>query len=250
MWKDKRNVTITYDLLPPVTVDAGENNYRETDEKKGATEDDHGNGSGSGSAGGNGKIDAHSSRAPAASAGSVARRTVELARLDDTVRYQKKRSKGGSGWGSGGGSVNTVRGIDTAVRTRTSATSVSESESESESEAMRWRWKGSGWVTRWFSSQWEVLGFGDEGGDGDGNGDRAGDGAGDGDGDGRNYWLVTYFSKTLVTPAGIDILSRRAGGPAEETVQRIRDALREQVPDEGVRRLEGMLFAVESEDLG
>ena len=99
-------------------------------------------------------------------------------------------------------------------------------------------------MTRWFSSEWEVLGFGID----DDDDDDDADGDGDGDGDGRNYWLVTYFSKTMVTPAGIDILSRRAGGPTEKTVRRIREALRE-VSDEDVRRLEGMIFGVKSENL-
>ena len=236
MWKDKRNVNITYGLLPPLAVSN-----------------------------------------PSGSKGTV-ETELELTRLDDTVCYQKKKTKkkqalDASSGGSGGGAVSMVRGIDTAVRElpigattttttttntaaataagTTDAPSLAELEPEPENN-MRWRWKGTGVLTRWFSSEWEVLGFGADDDDDDddeenGSGDKGHrDRHGDGYSDARNYWVVTYFSKTLVTPTGIDILSRRPAGPTERTVRRIREALRE-VPDEDVRRLEGLIFEVENE---
>ena len=250
MWKDKRNVSITYALLPPLIVSS----------RLGST-------SSAGSA--------RPTDDPTSTRGAGVER--KLTRLDDTVRYQKKQKrkktknsspsdasgKGGSDSGSG---VSTVTGIDMAINvadapSRMSSTELKqeqEQEQEQESESknqMRWRWKGTGLLTRWFSSEWEVLGFGvddDKGKNGKGRVDKDrrevhSDGGGDEDEDeARNYWVVTYFSKTLVTPAGIDILSRRPAGPAKETVGKIREALRE-VPDRDVRRLEGMIFEVETE---
>lgn len=56
------------------------------------------------------------------------------------------------------------------------------------------------------SSHWECLGFGDA--------------------DDGNQWVVTYFAKTLFTPAGIDIYSRRKDGLPPTTVDEILHALK------------------------
>lgn len=77
------------------------------------------------------------------------------------------------------------------------------------------------------SSHWEVLGFGDEG-----------------DGEGR--WVVTYFAKTLFTPAGIDVYSWRKEGLGQGTVERIKEALG-RVESEAVRKLVRELFVVKSD---
>ena len=69
-----------------------------------------------------------------------------------------------------------------------------------------WDWRGKGWLMI-ASSHWECLGFG-----------RTDDG---------NQWIVTYFDKTLFTPAGIDIYSRSKEGVTQTTIQQILDALRE-----------------------
>jgi hypothetical protein len=90
-----------------------------------------------------------------------------------------------------------------------------------------WHWRGNGWLMI-ASSRWEILGYGDESG---------GEGS---------QWVVTYFAKTLFTPAGIDIYSRRKEGLGVETVQSIRKALGE-VEDEVVRKLAGDLFSVKSD---
>lgn len=68
-----------------------------------------------------------------------------------------------------------------------------------------WDWRGKG-LLMIASSHWEVLGWGEE--ESDGNG-----------------WVVTYFAKTLFTPAGVDVYSRRREGLKEETMQDIRAAL-------------------------
>ncbi|KAL2697481.1 hypothetical protein AAEP93_011385 [Penicillium crustosum] len=68
-----------------------------------------------------------------------------------------------------------------------------------------WDWRGKGWLMI-ASSHWECLGFGhiDDG----------------------NQWIVTYFDKTLFTPAGIDVYSRNKEGLPQTTVDQILDALK------------------------
>lgn len=56
------------------------------------------------------------------------------------------------------------------------------------------------------SSHWECLGFGHT--------------------DDGNQWIVTYFDKTLFTPAGVDIYSRNKEGLPQTTVDQILDALK------------------------
>ena len=75
------------------------------------------------------------------------------------------------------------------------------------------------------SSHWEVLGYGHRGPD---------------------EWAVTYFAKTLFTPAGIDIYSRSNEGLSEETLQGIRDAL-SRMDDPNVKRLAREIFEVQQD---
>lgn len=56
------------------------------------------------------------------------------------------------------------------------------------------------------SSHWECLGFGHT--------------------DDGNQWAVTYFAKTLFTPAGIDIYSRKKEGLQEDVISKISDGLK------------------------
>lgn len=86
-----------------------------------------------------------------------------------------------------------------------------------------WDWRGKGWLMI-ASSHWEVLGWADSQ-------------------DGLDSWVVTYFAKTLFTPAGIDIYSRRKEGLSEQTVQNIKAALG-RVDSQDVRQLSGELFEV------
>ncbi|KAJ5593253.1 hypothetical protein N7537_010157 [Penicillium hordei] len=68
-----------------------------------------------------------------------------------------------------------------------------------------WDWRGKGWLMI-ASSHWECLGFGHT--------------------DDGNQWVVTYFDKTLFTPAGIDVYSRHKEGLPQTTVDQILDALK------------------------
>ncbi len=65
---------------------------------------------------------------------------------------------------------------------------------------------------------------------------------GEGEGQG-NQWVVTYFAKTLFTPAGIDVYSRRKEGVGKGVVERIREELGG-CEDEAVRKLAGEVFEV------
>lgn len=68
-----------------------------------------------------------------------------------------------------------------------------------------WNWRGKGWL-KIASSHWECLGFGHTDDDKD--------------------WVVTYFAKTLFTPAGVDIYSRDKRGLSQSTVDEIILALK------------------------
>ncbi len=73
------------------------------------------------------------------------------------------------------------------------------------------------------SSHWEVLGYGDleEG----------------------QQWTVTYFAKTLFTPAGVDVYSRTKEGLSEAVIAGIKEALAA-VDHPGVKTLTEGLFVV------
>ncbi|KAH8698554.1 hypothetical protein BGW36DRAFT_358086 [Talaromyces proteolyticus] len=68
-----------------------------------------------------------------------------------------------------------------------------------------WDWRGKG-LLMFASSHWECLGFGHT--------------------DDGNQWIVTYFTKTLFTPAGIDIYSRNKDGLSQTTIDGILEALK------------------------
>lgn len=73
-----------------------------------------------------------------------------------------------------------------------------------ETASLGYNWRGKGWLMI-ASSKWEILGYGEEAGT-------------------ENSWVVTYFAKTLFTPAGVDFYSRK-GGLTPETVESIKVGL-------------------------
>lgn len=85
-----------------------------------------------------------------------------------------------------------------------------------------WDWRGKGWLMI-ASSHWEILGW-DE--------DLRG-----------NEWVVTYFAKTLFTPAGVDVYSRKREGIEEETLQQIKASLAA-IDDAEFQKLADTLFEV------
>jgi hypothetical protein len=125
-------------------------------------------------------------------------------KLDDQVTYQALR----------GDTIKSVRGIDTPAGDGA------------------WDWRGRGWLMI-ASSHWEVLGFGGSDASESGGGQEGGGEA----------WVVTFFAKTLFTPAGIDIYSRRKEGLSEGVLEAVKRALAESEAPE-VRKLAEALFEV------
>ncbi|ODQ72270.1 hypothetical protein LIPSTDRAFT_35530, partial [Lipomyces starkeyi NRRL Y-11557] len=123
--------------------------------------------------------------------------------LDDMVSYNSLN----------GDKVKTVHGIDTPLADG------------------GWHWRGKGWLVI-ASSHWEVLGYGTEKPGGPASLHNNG-----------NQWIVTYFTKSLFTPAGIDIYSRSAEGLRDETVNDIREMLKEMEGPE-MSKLAGEMFEV------
>ncbi|KAL9086298.1 MAG: hypothetical protein Q9165_007213 [Trypethelium subeluteriae] len=128
--------------------------------------------------------------------------------LDDLVSYQALNSD----------KVKQVHGVDTAAGP----------------EGGAWDWRGTG-LLKIATSHWEMLGWGVEpGSEGD---------ATDTAKNGESQWAVTYFAKTLFTPAGIDIYSRTDKGLSEQTLSSIKNAL-QGIKDPNVEKLVGELFEV------
>jgi len=91
-----------------------------------------------------------------------------------------------------------------------------------------WDWRGKG-LLKVASSHWEVLGYGILEAE-----------------DGEQQWMVTYFAKTLFTPVGVDIYSRKKEGLSPELIGMIKGALA-QVDSEVVKKLAGEIFEVKSD---
>jgi hypothetical protein len=83
-----------------------------------------------------------------------------------------------------------------------------------------YNWRGKGWLMI-ASSHWEVLGWGDE----------------------DEGWVVTFFAKTLFTPAGIDIYARKKGGLSENLLERIRAQMK-QVDDASFNEQAETIFEI------
>ncbi|KAK9374813.1 uncharacterized protein V1513DRAFT_458473 [Lipomyces chichibuensis] len=135
--------------------------------------------------------------------GSLSAAAAADTQLDDMVSYNSLN----------GDKVKTVHGIDTPVADG------------------GWHWRGKGWLAI-ASSHWEILGYGSEKPDGPVSLHNNG-----------NQWVVTYFTKSLFTPAGIDIYSRSAGGLRDETINGILEMLKRMEGPEMVK-LAGEMFEV------
>lgn len=91
---------------------------------------------------------------------------------------------------------------------------------------------GAGWAYSWrgkgmlmiASSQWEILGWGEDVASG-------------------SSWAVTYFGKTLFTPAGLDFYSRSKDGLSEGIVTSIKAELTK-LEDPSLKTLTDSLFEV------
>lgn len=104
----------------------------------------------------------------------------------------------------------TIHGVDTARGTDTSV----------------WDWRGKGWLTI-ATTHWEVLGYGNVP-------EEAG---------GPGQWLVTYFTATKFTSAGISIYSRKKEGNPAAVVKGILESLAG-IENEAVKKLTVEIFEV------
>ena len=132
--------------------------------------------------------------------------------VDDLVTYQGLSST----------HVKKVHGVDKPFEVpNTAPASSSEGAGDAQVASMAYTWRGKG-LLMIASSKWEILGYGDELATGNG-------------------WVVTYFAKTLFTPAGVDLYSRK-GNLTAETVESIKAGLAGLGGD--VAKLAGELFEV------
>ncbi|KAF2469318.1 uncharacterized protein BDR25DRAFT_304455 [Lindgomyces ingoldianus] len=136
--------------------------------------------------------------------------------LDDEVSYQSLSST----------KRKTVCGVDKPFNpTGAPSPTLENGNGEGEDAAsLGYNWRGKGWLMI-ASSKWEFLGYGEE--------------------EGGNKWAVTYFAKTMFTPAGVDFYSEE-GGLKEETVDGIKVALEALGGD--VAALAKQLFVVKMDD--
>ncbi|KAJ4374766.1 hypothetical protein N0V83_001842 [Neocucurbitaria cava] len=132
--------------------------------------------------------------------------------IDDIVTYQSLSAT----------KIKTVHGVDKPFEVPNTAPATTGGEAGGvQVSSMAYRWRGKGLLAV-ASSKWEILGHGDEQGTG-------------------NSWVVTYFAKTLFTPAGVDLYSRK-GNLTPETVESIKAGLAGLGGD--VAKLAGELFEV------
>ena len=151
---------------------------------------------------------------------------AETIQFDDTVEYRASAASASS-------SPSRVVGVDTLVSptpetaagsTKPGATTgpanatVSDNNNAAAADAdvpglpaPRFKWRGRGWLAI-ATSRWRVLGC---------SADVE---------DPARAWAVTYFEKTLFTPAGLDVYAREPGALPREVVVRIL---------EEAKRLEG-----------
>ncbi|KAL8674835.1 MAG: hypothetical protein Q9168_000816 [Polycauliona sp. 1 TL-2023] len=126
--------------------------------------------------------------------------------IDDLVKYQTSNSN----------KEKTIEGIDTP---------------SAGAKGGEWDWRGKGWL-KVASSHWEVLGWGNL--HSDATVGKTGE---------QEQWVVTYFAKTLFTPAGIDVYSRRKEGLGGQIVESIKKELGS-CEDEAVSKLAAEVFEV------
>jgi hypothetical protein len=111
--------------------------------------------------------------------------------IDDVVTYQPISST----------SKKTVHGLDKPFEVPNTTTAA---EGSGDVASLGYNWRGKGWLMI-ASSKWEILCYGDEEGT-------------------DNAYVVTYFAKTLFTPAGVDIYSRKSKLKVE-TVESLKAGL-------------------------
>jgi hypothetical protein len=141
--------------------------------------------------------------------------STQPAQIDDVVTYQSL----------GADKIKTVHGVDKPFDVPNTAPATDADGGEVAS--LGYNWRGKGWLVI-ATSKWEILGYGDEEGTG-------------------NSWVVTYFAKTLFTPAGVDFYSRK-GSLTPQTIESIKAGLAGLGGD--VANLAGEVFEVKTDGDG
>ncbi|KAJ1305713.1 hypothetical protein OPQ81_010448 [Rhizoctonia solani] len=106
-------------------------------------------------------------------------------KFDDVVEYRSRSSPGSA--------KSRIVGVDTLVTRPHGAP-------EGYTSGVSYHWRGKGWLMI-ATSNWQVLGY-----------------------DSNQGWAVTYFSKTLFTPAGLDVYVRDPTNVGKEVVDGILEA--------------------------
>ncbi|EUC54727.1 TrfA domain protein, putative [Rhizoctonia solani AG-3 Rhs1AP] len=115
----------------------------------------------------------------------IATSSPDVVKFDDIVEYRSRASPGSA--------RSRIVGVDTLVTTHHGAP-------EGYKSGVSYHWRGKGWLMI-ATSNWQVLGYNPDLG-----------------------WAVTYFSKTLFTPAGLDVYVRDPTVVSEEVVKGILEA--------------------------
>ncbi|RPD63928.1 hypothetical protein L227DRAFT_572374 [Lentinus tigrinus ALCF2SS1-6] len=126
----------------------------------------------------------------------------EVIKFDDIVEYRAKSDPPSS-------TRSRVVGIDTLMSSTATPHTQGTTPPSSKQAQTRYKWRGKGWLMI-ASSRWQLLGCSEDPSPGN-----------------AAAWAVTYFEKTLFTPAGLDIYSRTARGLPSEAVQEILGKVKE-----------------------
>jgi hypothetical protein len=91
---------------------------------------------------------------------------------------------------------------------------------------LAYSWRGKGIMLSFITSDWEILGHGT-----------------DSEAAEPNEWVVTFFCKTLFTPAGMDIYTRTKASLSDVTLEAIKAEL-EKISDDGFTAIAKQLYEV------
>lgn len=139
-------------------------------------------------------------------------------RLDDVVEYQSASST----------KIKEVRGRNVAnadYADENAAVSANANASTAEeADGSGFDWRGKGIIAAAYST-WSIIGWGEEGG---------------------NKWMVTYFRKTVFTPAAVQMYSWNESGLNDVLVEKLKRCLSENGSAE-VRKLATALYRVSND---
>lgn len=140
-------------------------------------------------------------------------------RLDDVVEYQT----------ASGDKIKEVRGKNVAgadYADENAHNANANASSAEEADGSGWDWRGKGIIAAAYST-WSIIGWGEDPITG-------------------NKWMVTYFRKTVFTPAAVQMYSWDEGGLSDTLVERLKGCLAENGSAE-VRKLGEALYRVNND---